>query len=380
MENSVFIKKTSSFLPNNPVDNDNMEDYIGKIEGKPSRVRSLVLKQNEIKTRYYALNKNQEITHTSAEMAANAIRKLFKEDDDLMHLELLTTATSIPDQILPSHASMVHGLLPETQNIEIFSTSGVCLTSLQALKIAFLSVSSGDKNNAVCCASELVSAALLSKHYDIEYERCHAIGENPYFGFEKDFLRFMLSDGAGAVYLDSVPNEFGDTLKIEWVEMESNANVLPACMIAGADFNPDGSITTWKSYDGDEISNKSIFTVKQDIRLLKKYIIDLWVNHIEKVLEKHNIKAENINYVIPHVSSMFFYKELLKEIEKRNIELRENKWFTNLTWVGNMGSASIFVALDELVRTKELKKGEKILLLVPESGRFSYGTVLISLI
>lgn len=71
---------------------------------------------------------------------------------------------------------------------------------------------------------------------------------------------------------------------------------------------------------------------------------------------------------------------MLKEIEKRNIDLRENKWFTNLTWVGNMGSASIFVALDELVRTKELKKGEKILLLVPESGRFSYGTVLISLI
>ena len=71
---------------------------------------------------------------------------------------------------------------------------------------------------------------------------------------------------------------------------------------------------------------------------------------------------------------------MLKEIEKRNTDLRENKWFTNLTWVGNMGSASIFVALDELVRTKELKKGEKILLLVPESGRFSYGTVLISLI
>lgn len=76
---------------------------------------------------------------------------------------------------------------------------------------------------------------------------------------------------------------------------------------------------------------------------------------------------------------MFFYKELLKEIENRNIDLKENKWFTNLTWVGNMGSASIFVALDELVRTKELKKGEKILLLVPESGRFSYGTALISI-
>ena len=380
MKNEVFIKKVNSFLPNEPVDNESMEDYIGRIEGKPSRVKNLVLKQNGIKTRYYALNKNQEITHTAAELAARAIRGLFHNNQELENLELITTATSIPDQILPSHASMVHGLLPETKNIEIFSTSGVCLTSLQALKIAYLSVVSGEKNNAVCCASELVSAALLSKHYDAEYEKCHSIGENPYFGFEKDFLRFMLSDGAGAVYLDNVPSESGDSLKIEWIEMESNANELPACMISGADFRADGSITTWKSYDSEEISEKSVFTVKQDIRLLKKHIIRLWVDHIENVMKKHNIAPVVVDYVIPHVSSMFFYKELLNEIEKRNIDLRENKWFTNLTWVGNMGSASIFVALDEFVKTRKLQKGEKILLLVPESGRFSYGTVLITVL
>lgn len=380
MKNEVFIKKVNSFLPNEPVDNESMEDYIGRIEGKPSRVKNLVLKQNGIKTRYYALNKNQEITHTAAELAARAIKGLFDNNQELESLELITTATSIPDQILPSHASMVHGLLPETKNIEIFSTSGVCLTSLQALKIAYLSVSSGEKNNAVCCASELVSAALLSKHYDAEYEKCHIIGENPYFGFEKDFLRFMLSDGAGAVYLDNVPSESGDSLKIEWIEMESNANELPACMISGADFRADGSITTWKSYDSEEISEKSVFTVKQDIRLLKKHIIRLWVDHIENVMKKHNIEPVEVDYVIPHVSSMFFYKELLKEIEKRNIDLRENKWFTNLTWVGNMGSASIFVALDELLKTQNIAKGKKILLLVPESGRFSYGTTLISVV
>lgn len=121
--------------------------------------------------------------------------------------------------------------------------------------------------------------------------------------------------------------------------------------------------------------------MKQDIRLLKRYIIKLWVNHIEEVLAKHGVKDVDIDYVIPHVSSMFFYKELLREIDERNIDLLENKWFTNLTWVGNMGSGfNICEHLDELVRTKELQKGETILLLVPESGRFSYGTVLISVV
>lgn len=380
MKNNVYIKRTSSYLPNNPVGNEEIEDYIGKIEGKPSRVKNLVLKQNGIKTRYYALNKEQQITHTNAELAAGAIKGLFQDTSELSKVEILSAATSLPDQTLPSHASMVHGLLPETTNMEIFSTAGVCLTSLQSLKIAFLSISSGEKSNAVCCASELASAALLSKHYDIEYERCHNIGENPYFGFEKDFLRFMLSDGAGAIYLDNRPYEDGVTLRLDWVDMESNANVLPACMIAGADFREDGSITSWKSYKCQELLDKSIFTVKQDIRLLKKHIIDLWVNHIERVLKKHGSVPESINYVIPHVSSMFFYKELLNEIVKRNLDLGENKWFTNLTHVGNIASASIFVALDEFVKTKELRKDDKILLLVPESGRFSYGTALISVV
>lgn len=316
MGNDVFIKKTSSYLPNNSVTNDIIEDYIGKIGGKPSRVKNLVLRQNGIKSRYYALTTNQEITHTSAMLASEAIKRLFSDSNELSHLELITTATSIPDQILPSHASMVHGLLPETRNIEIFSTSGVCLTSLQALKIAYLSIASGDKNNAVCCASELVSAALLSKHYDSEYEKCHNISENPYISFEKDFLRFMLSDGAGAVYLDNVPNESGSTLKIEWIEMESNANSLPACMIAGAEFNPDGSITTWKSYDNQELLDKSIFTVKQDIRLLKNHAVKLAVDHIEMALKKNKTQPNDIKYFIPHLSSMFFIKNFFMKYRK----------------------------------------------------------------
>ena len=180
--------------------------------------------------------------------------------------------------------------------------------------------------------------------------------------------------------LGNKPNDQGLSFKIEWIDMQSYANECPVCMLAGGEFNLDGSTTSWKMFENKDFMDKSIFAVKQDIRLLKRYIIKLWVNHIEEVLAKHGVKDVDIDYVIPHVSSMFFYKELLREIDERNIDLLENKWFTNLTWVGNMGSASIFVALDELVRTKELQKGETILLLVPESGRFSYGTVLISVV
>lgn len=99
----------------------------------------------------------------------------------------------------------------------------------------------------------------------------------------------------------------------------------------------------------------------------------------EAVLSKHNVKAEEIDYVIPHLFSKSFYEQLNDELLNRRIALTKKRWFTNLTSVGDIGFAAIYVALDELIKTKEIKSREKILLLVPGSSRFSYGTVLLRL-
>lgn len=170
MKNDVFITGTSCYFPNKPVSNEDMEDFLGLITGKHSRVKPVILKQNGIKQRYYALTKEQKITHTNAEMAVNSILQLLKNSDiSNSEIELLSCATSSPDQMLPSHASMVHGLL-KNKPLEIFSASGICLSCLQAFKTAFWGVLSGEKRNAICSTSELTSATLLSKNYDIEYD------------------------------------------------------------------------------------------------------------------------------------------------------------------------------------------------------------------
>ena len=48
------------------------------------------------------------------------------------------------------------------------------------------------------------------------------------------------------------------------------------------------------------------------------------------------------------------------------------KWFINLYNLGNVGAASAYMMVHELFQSGKLKKDEKILVLVPESGRFSY--------
>ena len=377
MEKAVYINSVSTYLPNSPIANEDMEDYIGKIGGNPSRVRSIVLRQNGIKTRYYGLDKKQNLTHSNAELAKEAVCGLFENGTIPDDLTLLACGTSTPDQLLPSHASMVHGELANFP-MEIFSSAGVCLTSLQALKICYSNIFAGLHQKAVCVASELTSPALVSKFYDPEYEATHDNPDkDPYMAFEKDFMRFMLSDGAGAVLVQDHP-EGTCPLKIEWVDMTSYANELPTCMFMASELQENGRLKSWKEFSPDEIKERAVLVGKQDIRQLKKYIIKYWVDHIETVLAKHHVKAEEIDYVIPHVSSMFFHEKLNDEIVARGIALTKEKWFTNLTSVGNIGSAAIYVGLEELIRTKDIKQGDKILLLVPESGRFSYGTVLLS--
>ena len=75
---------------------------------------------------------------------------------------------------------------------------------------------------------------------------------------------------------------------------------------------------------------------------------------------------------------MFFKQKMYDEFVKIGIEIPLEKWFTNLTSVGNVGSASIFMMIEELINSGKLKSGQKILLMVPESARFSYAFSLLT--
>ena len=205
MPKEVYITRLSKFLPNRPVHNDEMEMYLGYVDGNPSKAKGLILRNNKIETRYYALDDQGQITHSNAQLAAEAIRMLFDHEVSINEMDLLACGTTSPDQILPSHASMVHGILGG-HPVEIISPSGSCATGMHAMKFAYLSVKSGEKKNAVSSGSELFSSFMLSRNFEKETEKLHQLYQHPIIAFEKDFLRWMLSDGAGAALLQDKPD------------------------------------------------------------------------------------------------------------------------------------------------------------------------------
>jgi 3-oxoacyl-[acyl-carrier-protein] synthase-3 len=368
--NDVYINRAGKFLPNNPISNDEMEGYLGLINNRVSKARQVVLRNNGIKTRYYALDKNGNPTHTNADLTYAAVESLFDESFTKNDIEMLSCGTSTPDHFLPSHAAMVHGLL-KNKSLELNSSSGVCCAGMIALKVGYLSVKSGNTNNAVCTGSERVSTWMLANKFNNEVVNLEKLQEQPILAFKKDFLRWMLSDGAGAFLLENQPK--GElSLKIEWMESYSYAYELETCMYAGGEKMEDGSIKPWSDYPPEQWLSESIFSIKQDVKILDKYIMKKGSDSLKLSLDKHKVDGGEIDFFLAHMSSYYFVAKLQKALEKNGIFIPKEKWFLNLESIGNVGSASIYIKLEELMASGKLKKGHKIMLVVPESGRFSF--------
>lgn len=366
----VYITKSGKFLPNKAVSNDEMESFLGLINNSASKARKIILRKNGIVSRYYALDENSIPTHTNAELTNLAIESLYDDSFQSTDVEVLSCGTSTPDNLLPSHAAMVHGLM-KNKSVELNSSSGVCNAGMNSLKFGYLSVKSGNSKNAVCTGSERVSTWLLADKYEAEIVHEQSIEEHPILAFKKDFLRWMLSDGAAAFLLENKPKG-ENPLKIEWMEAFSYAHELEACMYAGGDKLDNGEIKPWSDFHSNEWLEQSIFAIKQDVKLLDKYILEKGAESMKAALDKNNINPDEITYFLPHVSSHYFVDKLQKSLAERGIEIPMEKWFMNLKNVGNVGSASIYLMVEEIMNSGKLKKGDKLLLSVPESGRFSY--------
>ncbi|WP_158972338.1 beta-ketoacyl-ACP synthase III [Paraglaciecola sp. L3A3] len=372
MGKHVFINKLSAALPNTAVNNNEMETRLGLVGDKKSRARGVILRSNGIKQRYYAIDpETGEQNYTNAALAAEAVRGLFANDSDLSEFDTLVASSSMPDQVMPNHAAMVHGEL-KSPPCEIVSTSGVCLCGVTALKYAYLNIKADESKQSVVVASEVASSIMHARNFDSEHQhKVETLDEHPEMAFEKDFLRWMLSDGAGAALLSDQANTAGRSLRIDWIDSFSFANELEACMYAGAE-KIDGKLKGWTTYSGEQREQQSIMSVKQDVRLLNDNIVRITVEEtLKRIIAKRKLNTADYDYFVPHYSSNYFREKVYQSLVNIDFELPYEKWFTNLPNKGNTGSASIFIMLEELFNSQQLQAGQKLLCYIPESGRFS---------
>ncbi|MDQ6942368.1 MAG: 3-oxoacyl-ACP synthase [Candidatus Eremiobacteraeota bacterium] len=371
----VYINGFGAFFPGPPVGNDEMESHLGRIGGKPSRYRPLVLRNNKITSRHYALDADGCAQYSNAGMAAAAIVAAVDSSElTLRDITYLATATTLGDVLLPGLASHVHAEL-NLGPIEIASFQSVCTSSLMALKSAYAQVRIGEHRAAAVSGSEFASRYFRPGFYE-HVGNGNGDGNGNGAPFDAEFLRFTLSDGAGAAVLEPAPNARHLSLKIHWIDIRSFADRFAPSMLAGGAYDGD-RLRFWGDYgDPVEAARAGALMLTQDIALMRS-MIPVWVSHFVELVERGRIVVDEIDHVCCHYSSQSLRDETVKLLAAAGALIPQEKWFSNLTTRGNVGAASIFVLLEELARVRTLEKGQKILCNVPESGRALNGLMLL---
>lgn len=376
MAEGVYVTRIAAVLPNAPIDNERMEAVLGQVGGRPSRARAVVLRSNGIRSRHYALDPETGAqTHSNAQLTAAAVRALTGGGFGLDDIEVLACGTSSPDQLMPNHAVMVHGELG-SRPCEVVATSGICGSGVTALKYGFLAIAAGQSGNAVVTGSELASTFMRAGNFEAENAaRIAAMEKRPVIAFEKDFLRWMLSDGAGAMLLQNRPRADRLSLQLEWIDQFSYAGELEPCMYAGAEKAPDGRLRGWREFaSATEVAERSVMSVKQDVRLLEEGIRVASRKAFAAMIARRGLRAADIDWYLPHYSSDYF-RRAMWDVMPDDWKIPQERWFTNLDVKGNVGAASMYLMLEELFNGGRFKPGDRILCYIPESGRFSIAFV-----
>lgn len=363
---NVYIEAASFYLPGEPVDNQAMDDYIAPINRLSNRIKQKILSENGIVNRHYAIDA-QGNTHTShLQMAARAINLCLADAHMAIdEIDLLAMGSSGSDALMPGFATMLQGELgaPPMQTL---SSLGVCAAGVSAIEFAAQSIELGGHQRALVATAEMPSRMFKQTRFAPRGYKSD---------FDAHFLRWMLSDGAGALLLTNNPSRRKPLrLKLNWIHQQSFAGDYPVCMQLGLTEDRQKSFLDFPS--SSEAEAAGALSLRQDIRLLP-HLFDVSIHEYVKLVTEGWIHSRDVDHFLCHYSSARFMPVVEELLAKADLAIPRERWYSNLTTRGNTGAASIFIMLAEFLRTREVKAGEKILCFIPESGRISAAYMLL---
>lgn len=360
---NVYVNATGAFYPGEAVDNARIDDYIAPLNPGSARLKRRILAQNGIEQRYYSVGPDGRTRFSAAQMAAAAVRACLEQGGAaLADVDLLCTGTSGGDATLPGFANMLQGELgapPMTTS----SHSGVCTAGVAALQHAAMALESGRAQRALVATSEVPSrlfkrSRFASRGYDID--------------FDAHFLRWMLSDAAGAWLVEGRPRGHRP-LKLVQLHLRSFSGDYPVCMQTGLAADGKSSYLDYASFA--EAEQAGAYALRQDIRLLPN-LFDVAIHEYVRLVQAGWNDNGRIDRFLCHYSSQRFAGVVRELLDKSGLAIPDERWYNNLKTRGNTGAASIFVMLDDFLRTHDVAPGERIFCFVPESGRFTVGYLL----
>ena len=313
------------YTPKNLVENEKLQEFL---ETSDEWIRT----RTGIERRYISLDENTSDLAVEASKKALSQARLSAEE-----IDLIIVATVTPDNFTPSTACIVQDKLG-AKNAWAFDINAACTGFIYALKLGRSLIRSGEANNALIIGAETLSKAL---------------------NWEDRGSCVLFGDGAGATVLTSTEEDCG----IKCVNVKSDGSKGDSLVIQGLPLN-----SPFK--DGREVSENYI---NMNGREIFKFATKVMEESIVEILEKENIKIEDIAAIIPHQANL----RIIDYVVKR-LGIPREKFITNLQNYGNTSGASIPIALCESIDEGNLKKGDNIIM-VGFGGGLTWGAALIKL-
>ncbi|MDU7111465.1 MAG: beta-ketoacyl-ACP synthase III, partial [Clostridium perfringens] len=311
------------YTPKNLVENERLQEFL---ETSDEWIRT----RTGIERRYISLDENTSDLAVEASKKALSQARLSAEE-----IDLIIVATVTPDNFTPSTACIVQDKLG-AKNAWAFDINAACTGFIYALKLGRSLIRSGEANNALIIGAETLSKAL---------------------NWEDRGSCVLFGDGAGATVLTSTEEDCG----IKCVNVKSDGSKGDSLVIQGLPLN-----SPFK--DGREVSKNYI---NMNGREIFKFATKVMEESIVEILEKENIKIEDIAAIIPHQANL----RIIDYVVKR-LGIPREKFITNLQNYGNTSGASIPIALCESIDEGNLKKGDNIIM-VGFGGGLTWGAALI---
>lgn len=366
---NVYLQSAGMFLPGAPVDNAGMDAYVAPLNRISERIKRRILAENGIQTRHYAIDGEGQTVFSNTQMAKGAIEHtLALAGKTLADIGYLSSGSSGGDALMPGFASMIQGEMAAPP-METLSVHGVCAASVGAMQAAAMAVESGAHELALSVASEMPSRL---------FKRSRFAAQGYDTDFDAHFLRWMLSDGAGAVLLGgpkALPQVNGLRLKLKWTHQRSFAGDYPVCMQLGLTADRSKSHLDFPAWADAEAAGA--LSLRQDIRLLP-HLFDVCIHEYADLAHKGWVPERGIDHFLCHYSSERFIPVVDDLLSKAQLSIPRDRWWSNLAWRGNTGAASIFIMMSEFLEKQgsRLKAGDTVLCFIPESGRFTAGYML----
>ena len=102
-----------------------------------------------------------------------------------------------------------------------------------------------------------------------------------------------------------------------------------------------------------------------------KFAVTTMTNDVKEVLEQANLTIDDVAFIVPHQANIRILQAAAKKL---GIDIE--KIYNNIAKYGNTSSASIPIALDELNRSGNLKRGD-VLVMTAFGGGLSAGACVI---